>query len=108
MVMNNKAKMILVDDEAFNILAIKGMMRVLGMTNIDEKVEECFNGLECVNLIENAINENQSERYSLILTDCKMPIMDGYESTKRIRKLFKAESEKNIIMSGSSQEAYEE
>ena len=33
-----------VDDEAFNILVIKGLMRVLGMTDIEERVDSGYNG----------------------------------------------------------------
>ena len=29
-------------------------------------------------------------RYSLILTDCSMPIKDGYEAAREIRKIFKS------------------
>lgn len=41
---NNKHKLIIVDDEAFNLLALKGMMRVLGMEDFEDKVELCYNG----------------------------------------------------------------
>ena len=67
-------------------------MRVLGMTDIDEKVDECYNGLQCVKLIENTMKERNIDKYSLILTDCKMPIMDGYESSSRIRKIIEESS----------------
>lgn len=76
-----------VDDEAFNILVIKGLMRVLGMTDIEERVDSGYNGEQLVEHIEKAINEGDPYRYSLILTDCMMPFMDGYEATKRVRKL---------------------
>ena len=38
-------------------------------------------------LVEKAIRENCPYRYSLILTDCSMPFMDGYEASKRMRQL---------------------
>ena len=43
-VSNNISKILVVDDEAFNILVIKGLMRVLGMQNVDSRVDCCYNG----------------------------------------------------------------
>ena len=51
-----------------------------------ERVDICYNGEQSSKLMENAIRENDIDRYSLILTDCSMPFMDGYEATKRMRK----------------------
>jgi CheY-like chemotaxis protein len=87
LIINNKKKILVADDEAFNILVIKGLMRVLGMQDIDSKVDICYNGEQLVEHIQKAIDENDPYRYSLILTDCMMPFMDGYEATRRIRKL---------------------
>lgn len=41
-------KILIADDEAFNILVIKGLMRVLGMKNIEERVDIAYNGEEIV------------------------------------------------------------
>lgn len=87
LVEKNKSKILVVDDEAFNILVIKGLMRVLGMQGIEERVDSGYNGEQLVEHIEKAIAEGDPYRYSLILTDCMMPFMDGYEATKRVRKL---------------------
>ena len=62
-------------------------MRVLGMTDIEERVDSGYNGEQLVEHIERAINEGDPYRYSLVLTDCMMPFMDGYEASKRARKL---------------------
>jgi CheY-like chemotaxis protein len=78
-----------VDDEAFNILVIKGLMRVLGMKNIDSRVDCCYNGEQLVEHVQKAVDEGDPYRYSLILTDCMMPFMDGYEAVKRVRKILK-------------------
>jgi CheY-like chemotaxis protein len=42
----------IVDDEHFNILAIKGLLRVLGMKNIDNQVDVGYNGEDAVALVE--------------------------------------------------------
>jgi hypothetical protein len=44
LVQNNTSKILAVDDEAFNILVIKGLMRVLGMQDIESRVDCCYNG----------------------------------------------------------------
>jgi CheY-like chemotaxis protein len=38
----------IVDDEVFNILAIKGLMKCLGMKNIERIVDVCYNGEQAV------------------------------------------------------------
>ena len=60
-------------------------MKILQMRRIDEIVEQCNHGEEVVQLVERAIAEGDPFRYSLILTDCSMPVMDGYEATTRVR-----------------------
>ena len=89
LVKNNQRKIMMVDDEAFNLIAMQGLMRVLGLEDMAKKVDKCFNGEEAVQLVQNAIREGDPYRYSLILTDCSMPFMDGYDATKKIRKLIR-------------------
>ncbi|NET70090.1 MAG: response regulator [Sphaerospermopsis sp. SIO1G2] len=54
-------------------------------------------GYDC-DIVENgqvAINKLQKESYNLILMDCQMPILDGYDATKIIRH---QEANQNIII----------
>ena len=32
------------DDEPFNIVALQGLMKVLGLKNVEEIVDTCYNG----------------------------------------------------------------
>ena len=75
------------DDEPFNLTALIGIMKVLGLENADDIVDTCFNGQGIVDHIEKAVEQNDPQRYSLILTDCQMPVMDGYEAVKKVRNL---------------------
>lgn len=84
-----------VDDEPFNIMAVKGMMRVLKFDYRD-LVDSCRNGEEAVRLMEKAIEDNDVNRYGLILTDISMPFMDGYESSKRMRQIRQQELRNQI------------
>jgi len=68
----------IVDDEAFNCIALKGLIKCLGMDNTENLIDVCYNGEQAVELVKEAISDNDLDRYSLILTDCSMPFMDGY------------------------------
>ena len=44
--------------------------------------EFAYNGQEAIDAVQNAIDQNDPLKYALILMDCSMPVVDGYESTK--------------------------
>ena len=88
------------DDEVFNLQALKGVLKILGLKNLNERVDTVFNGEELVQKVKTAIEEDDPLRYSLILTDCSMPIKDGYEAAKEVRQLYAGEIEKQRSLEG--------
>lgn len=71
----SRQKILLVEDNAINQLVAKSILEKL---NLDVTISN--NGVEC-------LNEFKSNDFDLILMDCQMPIMDGYEATREIRKI---------------------
>ncbi len=68
------AKILLVEDNEINQQVAKEILEMAGLV-----VEIAENGKEAV---ENIAKSN----YELVLMDIQMPVMDGYEATKEIRK----------------------
>ena len=68
-------------------------------------------GEQAISLVKEDIkaNKGKSCSFDLIFMDCNMPLMDGYETTKRIREyIFDAELDQPIIsaVTGHSEQLY--
>jgi len=64
-------KILLVDDDPFNILALQSLLTQLGATT-----ESVNNGKQAID----KVLENPNA-YQLIFMDCQMPVMNGYEAS---------------------------
>ncbi|MFA7895598.1 response regulator [Pseudomonas putida] len=69
-----RARILLVEDNPVNQLVAKGMLAKLGC-----QVELATQGAEALARLE-------EQAFDLVLMDCNMPVMDGYEATQRIRE----------------------
>jgi CheY-like chemotaxis protein len=75
---NQSIRLLIVDDDQINILVLTSFLKSFQDCNFDV----AFNGLEA---IQKVIENGKIEKfYDLILMDCNMPVMDGFEATKVI------------------------
>ena len=72
-----------IDDEEFCLSATKALLNMHGI-DIDHHVDFCIDGQEALDTFIKSYE--YGIRYKLILTDFKMPQMDGIEVTKRVHR----------------------
>ena len=71
-----RANILVVEDNRVNQMVLKGVLGKLGLT-----CDIAQHGVEALA----KLNEYPTKHYDLIIMDCQMPEMDGYQTTKAIR-----------------------
>jgi len=79
-------KVLIVDDDSFNILSLELMFKKLKVDH-----DHAYNGKE-------AIEKALTNEYDLIMMDCNMPVMDGWEATQRILKLIEEKQINDLVI----------
>jgi signal transduction histidine kinase len=85
-VIQSNIRILIVEDNPVNRKVVLRQLESLGY------------GADCADNGQSALLQLKQQNYDILLMDCQMPVMDGYETTKRIRILEserKAELEKN-------------
>lgn len=77
--MNKKSikdlRVLVAEDNEINQLVIEAILDNLGISAV------------IVNNGEKAVNRLQIEKFDVVLMDCQMPVLDGYQATERIRRI---------------------
>src|SRR6202451_3955135 len=70
------ARILIVDDQEANVRLLEGMLRIAGYTSVDSTTDP------------NEVCElHRRNRYSLILLDLQMPIMDGFQVMAGLKEI---------------------
>jgi signal transduction histidine kinase/CheY-like chemotaxis protein len=77
-------EVLVVEDNAVNRSVLRALLDALGVG-----VEEAIDG-------EHAVRATAERTYDLVLMDCQMPHMDGYEATRAIRAREQASGERRV------------
>ena len=91
-------KVLLVEDNEFNAEIATVILEDFGL-----EIEHANDGLECIELVK----KSNEKPFDLILMDVQMPNMNGYETTKKIRKI-RNKKKSNIPIIAMTANAFEE
>lgn len=86
LVLPKSLRILVAEDNPTNSIVIKGLLKKMGLSAKMTK-----NGQQC-------LDEAKTNEYDIILMDCHMPIMDGFEATRKIIDFFKFRPHKPKII----------
>lgn len=79
----SSAKILVAEDTQINQMVILNQLKILGYQ------------ADCVNNGQEALEKLKKQDYDLVLMDCLMPVLDGYETTQKLREIEATKSKNN-------------
>ena len=86
---------LVVDDNALNVLIVRVLLDKIGYEAVTAS-----DGLEAIELISKSLKPD-ARPFTAVLMDCNMPVLDGYEATRRILASYANAAPPIIAMSAS-------
>ena len=86
------------DDQQFNIQALVIILRSRLKLDTDRLCAFATNGREALEQVRRSIL-NDRDGFDLILMDCNMPFVDGYQATSQIRQFLWENNKRQPIIS---------
>lgn len=83
-------RILLVEDNATNQIVAQGILEMIGL-----EADVAANGLEAISALKMGLD---TVPYTLVLMDCQMPEMDGFEATSAIRSGAAGEENRQIAI----------
>ncbi|KAL4441565.1 hypothetical protein ABPG74_021497 [Tetrahymena malaccensis] len=102
-IMNNQKEelqVLIADDDPFNISILKMMLKKSDQFTF--QIKDCNNGSESLSEFQKRNNSSSSKAFSLVISDINMPVMDGIQSTKQMRKLISEQNFQKAVFIGVS------
>lgn len=75
-------KVLVAEDNTVNFKVVEALLKKIG-----HRVERAHNGVETVEMFKASSVSSFTESFDVILMDCEMPEMDGFQATEKIRQL---------------------
>lgn len=82
-------KILVAEDNPINQTVIQNQLEILGY-----QADYAINGRSAIARVAACMNNERVRPYDIVLMDCQMPELDGYEATKQLRQL---EDDGNIL-----------
>jgi len=99
----HEREILIVDDDAFNILSLENMLMKFG-----KKCDTAFNGKDAIEKLRNKKSESRNDDegfYRIIFMDYNMPVMNGCETSMEIRRMIANNDIPNVYIIGCTAHA---